>query len=283
MRRLQLGDREGERLFSYGLDQSPALRAFLARGGPGLTLAGTYLNRQVLGPYSNIVDGVEAPEATDLTSFVPRARELGPADYEPGAVGRLLPWLRNAAVSRVLSLDPLSHPDLELLATVPAGPPGLAIHAYRLAVPWPRAYVACRVHQGLSREVALAVPYREGFEPTREAAVEGGDPATCRRGQARRVAFVPGRERYEVEADGTGYLVTRGSFARGWRARVDGRPAPVLLANGKHRAVPLPAGAREVTLCYRPPGLGAGLGLTLLSVLALVALWIRAAPGRGGR
>ena len=282
MRLLRLEALEGERVFSYGLDQSPAFRAFLARGGTGLTLAGTYLNRQILAPYSNIVDRVETPEATDLTSFVPRARELGPADYDPAAVARLLPWLRNAAVSRVLSLDPLSHPHLELMVAVRAGPPGLAIHAYRLAEPWPRAYVACGVEQGSRREAALAAPYRPGFEPAGDVVIEGGGRATCRSGRVRRIAFAAGRERYEVQADGTAFLVMRDSFARGWRARVDGLEAPVLRANGKHRAVPLPAGAREVSLRYHPPGLRVGLALTLLSVLVLLALWMRAPPKRAG-
>ena len=113
-------------MFSYGLDHSPAFRAFLARGGPELTLAGLYLHRQMLGPYTNMLDGIPAPEATDLTAFSPRPRELEPALYEPRAVDQLLPWLRNAAVTRVLSLDPLTHADLVPLGTVAPGPPALA-------------------------------------------------------------------------------------------------------------------------------------------------------------
>jgi len=74
--------------------------------------------------------------------------------------------------------------------------------------------------------------------------------------------------------------VTRDSFARGWRAFVDGTEAPVLRANGKHRAVPVPAGEHEVALRYDPPGLASGLWLSLLSILAGVGLWVRAAPGR---
>jgi len=284
MERLELATPDGERVFSYGLQQSPSFREFLGRGGPGLTLVGTYLNRQILAPYTNVLDQVETPEATDLTSFVPRDRELEPSDYDPAAVPRLLPWLRNAAVSRVVSLDPLSHPDLSLMAVVPVGPPGLAIHAYRLADPWPRAYVACRVVAGVSREEALFAPYREGFEPAGEVALEGGGVATtCRSGRARRTAFVPGQERYEVESDGAGYLVTRDSYARGWRARVDGHEAPVLRANGKHRAVPLPGGAREVRLSYHPPGLRVGLVATGLSLLSLLALWIQAPSSKGDR
>ncbi len=87
---LPLRDREGGRVFSYGLDHSPAFRAFLARGGPELTLAGLYLHRQMLGPYTNMLDGIPAPEATDLTAFAPRsprarARELRAAGRRPPA------------------------------------------------------------------------------------------------------------------------------------------------------------------------------------------------------
>jgi hypothetical protein len=281
-RALGLADLGGGRVFSYGVDESPAFREFLARGGPGLTLAGTWIDRQVLAPYSNVVDRVESPEATDLTSFVPRPRELGPDDYAPAAVNGLLPWLRQAGVVRVLSLDPLHHPDLELLADVPLGPPGLALHVYRLADAWPRAYVACRVTQATGQRDALRRPYEPGFDPSHEVALERAAAADCSGGSARRAAFVPGAERYVVDADGAGLLVTRESFARGWRAAVDGRPAPVLRADGKHRAVPIPAGHHEVVLRYQPPGLSLGLTLTALSAaLALAAWWT--APLRGRR
>jgi hypothetical protein len=278
---LRLDDLGGQRVFSYGLDHSPAFGAFLSRGGEGLTLAGTFLSRQVLSPYSNILDRVEAPEATDLTSFVPRVRELGPENYEPGRVGRLLPWLRNAAVGRVVSLDPLSHPDLESLAVVPAAVPGVAIYVYRLSAPWPRSYVACRAAPAPSVEEALGAPYREGFDPWRDVSVEGEPSSSCREGESRRLEWVPGAERYAVETDGAGYLVTRDSFARGWRAWVDGVETPVRRANGKHRAVSVPAGAHEVVLRYEPPGWKAGLLLTGLSVVAGLALWM--APVRGRR
>ena len=280
MTALHLDDLEGQRVFSYGLDHSPAFGAFLARGGPRLTLAGTFLSRQVLAPYSNIIDRVETPEAKDLTSFVPRARELGPDNYAPEAVARLLPWLRNAAVSRVVSLDPLVDPELEEMATVPAGPPGLALHVYRLARPWPRAHIACRVVPAPVGEMALGVPYRDGFDRTRDVGLEKGPRADCRVGRARRIAAVPGAERYRVEADGTGYLVVRASFARGWRAWVDDAEVPVVRANGKHRAVPVPAGEHDVLLRYDPPGLWPGLVLTGLSVLVGLTAWAAAGPVR---
>lgn len=276
---LPLHDPESGRVFSYGLDNSPAFRQFLARGGKDLTLAGTFVHRQILGPYVNVIDRIETPEATDLTAFAPRPRELDPALYAPGEIRRLLPWLRNAGVSRVLSLDPLAAPGLIPLGAVAAGPPGLSIHAYALEDPWPRALVACRVLDEPDPERALLAPYGAGFDPRREVALSGALPARCRGGRARRTASIPGEERYEVVLDAYGYLVTRDSYARGWRATVDGVPAPVLRADGKHRAVPLAGGTHEVVLRYHPPGLALGLVLTGVSVLVAAALVARRGDG----
>jgi hypothetical protein len=277
---MPLRDPAGGRLFSYGLDHSPAFRDFLARGGRDLTLAGFFLHRQILGPYSNVLDRVEAAEASDLTAFAPRARELGSRLYDPGAVDRLVPWLRNAAVTRILSLDPLSHPDLVPLGTVAPGPPGLSIRLYGLEGAWSRAQVACRVIDEPDPERALLRPYAPGFDPGREVVLAGAPQASCSRGRVVRGGGTPGEERFEVEADGSGYLLSRASYARGWRARVDGEDAPVLRANGKHRAVPVPAGRHEVVLRYEAPGLGLGVALTGLALLASAAAWIVAGRSR---
>jgi hypothetical protein len=262
------------RVFSYGLDHSPAFRAYLGRGGPRLGLASFYVNRQILAPYNNVLDDAEAPEATDLTSFVPRARELGPADYDPSKAGALVPFLRNASVSRVLSLDPLDAAELSPLPPVEVVP-GVAAHGYAVRDPWPRAMLACRVVEAADAEDARQRPYAPGFDPRRDVALEGPAEVSCRHGSARVESCVPGDERYAVASDGPGLLVTRYSFARGWRASVDGQPAPVLRANGKHRAVAVPAGTHEVRLRYDPPGLRTGIALASLAVGGAALLWWR--------
>jgi hypothetical protein len=286
MSALPLRDPAGGRIFSYGLDHSPAFREFLGRGGPELTLAGFFLHRQLLGPYTNVLDGLEAAEASDLTAFAPRARELGPGLYDPAAVDRLVPWLRNAAVTRVLSLDPLSHPDLVPLGTVAPGPPGLVIRLYGVERAFSRAQIACRVIEERDPERAILRPYAPGFDAERDVVLASGPAGRCSRGRVTRRGGRAGEERFDVEADGDAYLVSRASFARGWVARVDGEDAPVLRANGKHKAVPVPAGRHEVVLSYEPPGLGLGLALTALALLASAAGWIaapRPAPPARGR
>jgi hypothetical protein len=243
----------------------------------------------MLGPYTNMLDGIPAPEATDLTAFAPRSPELEPANYEPEGVDHLLPWLRNAAVTRVLSLDPLRHAELLPLGTVAPGPPGLLVHLYAVESAWPRTHVACRVIEERDTERALLRPYSPGFDPQRDVVLEPGRAsvvdgplaATCTRGRARLTAESSGEERVEVEANASGYLVVRGSYARGWRARVDGVPAPVLRANGKHRAVAIPAGKHEVVLRYVAPGFAAGVAVSLVSLVAAALLW--RAAGREAR
>ena len=284
---LQLSALDGGRVFSYGLDHSPAFRELSLRGGPALELTSSFLHRQLLGPYANVLDRVEAPEAMAPAALLPRPRELGPELYDVARVGELLPWLRNSGVARVLSLDPLSHPELVPLATIPAGPPGVAIHAYGFDS-WPRASLACRATPVASREQALGVPYRKGFDPWREVAVEeqGGGPddalaATCTKGRARRTWSTVGEEHYEVTSNASAYLVVRASHARGWLAHVDGVPAPVVRANGKHRAVAVSAGRHEVVLRYAPPGLVPGLALSVVSLL--VASLLFATGARRGR
>jgi hypothetical protein len=263
------------RIFSYGVDQSPSFRRLLAAGGPRLSLASFYVNRQVLGPYNNILDRAYATEATDLTSFVPRSRELGARDYDPPAVASLLPWLRNAGVSRILSLDALEHVDLRHLGEVPVVPPLATIRVYGLARPAPSAYVACRAVKVSGTEEALAAPYSAGFDLGRDVSLEVEGRASCTTGTATRTSHSAGEEQYATEADSDGYLVVRSSFARGWKAQLDGRPVAVLRANGKHRAVPVPAGRHEVALRYEPPGLHAGLAVGACSWLVLAFAFVR--------
>ena len=275
MKALRLDDLGGGRVFSYGPDQSPAFRRFLGEPTPARGLWSFFVIRQMLAPYANVLDRVESPEAKDLTSFVPRPPELTPEDYRPEAVGTILPRLRNAAVSRVVSLDPLAHPDLRLITTVAAGAPGLQLHAYEVAGPWPRAYLGCRVLAASSALDAFRRPFLAGFDPHRDVALEAAGHAACGTGAVARGRALPGEERYEVQSDGPGYLVTRDSFARGWTAAVDGTPTPVLRANGKHRAVAVPAGRHVVEMQYRPPNLRAGLALMALACAACGALFVR--------
>lgn len=66
-------------------------------------------------------------------------------------------------------------------------------------------------------------------------------------------------------------LVLSEIITPGWRATLDGRPAELLTANHAFRALALPSGEHVVELRYRPRGLYAGLGVSLVTMVVLAA------------
>jgi membrane protein YfhO len=279
IRSLRLDALSGGRVFSYGLDASPSFRRFLASGTPGLGLWSFFLSRQVVAPYANVIDRVELAFGKDLTAFLPRAPELDAEEYDPARVGQILGRLRSAAVTRVVSLDRLAHPDLGLIAEIPAGPPAVALHVYALAASWPRSYVACRVVPASGAEDALGRALAADVRPDLDVILEAPAPAGCTRGSVTRASSAPGDEEYGVESDGPAVLVTRDSFAPGWTATVDGQEVGVLRANGKHRAVPLAAGRHRVRLRYAPPVLFPAVWATVVAAAAAAFIAVRGKRG----
>ena len=63
-----------------------------------------------------------------------------------------------------------------------------------------------------------------------------------------------GRNAVEIEAEAPdgGFLVLHDPWHPWWRARVDGRPAPILRADLLFRAVPLPPGRHHVAFTFEP-------------------------------
>ena len=77
----------------------------------------------------------------------------------------------------------------------------------------------------------------------------------------------------EVSADGPGVVNVIESYDPGWRAQVDGRPAPVIAANGFTLAAAVTAGKHTVRFHYSTPGRKLGLALSCAAA-ALLALLI---------
>jgi len=83
-----------------------------------------------------------------------------------------------------------------------------------------------------------------------------------------------GLQRVEVEfsAPNGGFVVLADRWDSGWRARLDGRPIPVLRAFGVLRAVRVPPGSGRVSFVYRPRSVAAG-GLISLAMAVGLAAW----------
>jgi hypothetical protein len=239
---------EGGRVFTCEPLVSPAyLQARMARfARHEVWMPAVY--RETLTPDFNMNPAAASAYSRDLTMLVPTERVFPPGTGSCLAFDGIAERLRAAGVAHVVSLDDLVHPALALRALVqPMAVSPLAIRVYALRDP---------------------LPLRAVTEPARgrvTLTAEGADAL-----------------RMEVEADRPATVVVRDAYAAGWRAWVDGVGTPISRADGRHRAVAVPAGRSVVELRYRPPRLIAGLVITLTSAAIAALLWRSSLDPRGG-
>lgn len=271
----------------------PGLGYVLERGAEVRAACGPGAGGRVLAPAETLA-GV--PLAARLA-----APQGYPESLPPGRTRRLLEaaglapervlaldWTRLARAGAVLDLldvtcvvaEPGRAAALQPLGFAPAGRLGDGRVAYARAGSG-RAWVAASTRRVADGEEALAAVLDPRFVPVETAIVEEAAGAVCgaeRCAPAGRVVSVearPGRLGIAVEAPAGGLLVVRESHFPGWRARIDGRPTPVVRADYALVAVPLPAGARTVELWYRPRGFAWAVGAALLGVALLAGGGIR--------
>jgi hypothetical protein len=148
-----------------------------------------------------------------------------------------------------------------------------------------RAFVAEKTTVVTDDAAALEAVTAADFD-VRHVVLEGPAEPTAGGRVERIEPNPPGDERWRVTAEGPdgGYLVASLDWYPGWRARVDGRPAPVVRADYAFLAVHVPAGAHAVELRYVPRGFDAALVACAAGVAAVgvaVALLVAARFRRG--
>jgi hypothetical protein len=292
LRRLDL--RESPRLYVYDYHTFPeTAERLVGRGDPyrtpaappgmdGRVLAALALRDYLpprlgglfglLGSYEYDTLGLYPRDLNDLAFFL-RHVEGTPVH---------LKLLRMGAVGMVLSLHRAGLEGLHLEQALPSLFPE-PILVWRVPGAQPRSWVVGRTRVADAGQAfqALVDP---AFDPSREAIVAEGE-ALAGQGdfaaEARLTTPGPDRVRVDAEASGRGLLVLADAYDPGWRASVDGRPAPVLRANIAFRGVALPAGRHTVEMVYRPSSAKRGLAVSCASLL--VTAVIAAARGRGGR
>jgi hypothetical protein len=79
------------------------------------------------------------------------------------------------------------------------------------------------------------------------------------------------RVEIQTNSDARRLLVVSDTYYPGWRATIDGTPAPILLANYAFRAVSVPAGAHTIVMRYRPLSVYAGAVISLVAWAAIAA------------
>ncbi len=204
---------------------------------------------------------------------------------EQGRGGRLGTWLGFPGVAPealgLLGVRAFASPS----SPADAAPSWIAVGGM------PRAYLVHSIlpatdEMDAVRQMAELVPRFTAGRLRQEAVVEGMGTTTALGapdpGDA--VAKVEDgldRVALKTRSASAALLVLLDTYAEGWRAEVDGRPATIRPANLAFRAVDVPAGVHEVVFRYAPRSVQWGEGLTTLGLLLLLVAVLLAR--RGGR
>ncbi len=156
-----------------------------------------------------------------------------------------------------------------------------AADVYEYPFSLPRSAVFSNVIAVDTPQAAMTAIRRPEFDPWRQVVVEAppGDVASLA-GQTPELARAAHIESYDAERvviaarlEKPGLLLLTDSNYPGWKATVDGRPAPVLKANYLFRGVMLAPGSHRVEFRYAPASYAAGYGISFCSAL-ITAAWV---------
>lgn len=90
--------------------------------------------------------------------------------------------------------------------------------------------------------------------------------------------FAAHRAEGEVDTPAPALVVIAQSHYPAWRARVNGQTVPLWPANHAFQALAVPAGKHRVEVVYHDRWFFRGLALSLLTLAAMVFLWVRTRP-----
>jgi len=147
-----------------------------------------------------------------------------------------------------------------------AGP--AVVYERRAAMPRVRWMANARVVPSapeLLRQLKVGVP------PNTVLLAAAGPGASGRDGRVRVTSDTTDAMTISVDAQGAGYVEIADDLQHGWKATIDGRPAPLVPADHALVAVPTPAGRHELKLSYHPKGFKPGVLISIASVLLTLA------------
>jgi hypothetical protein len=159
---------------------------------------------------------------------------------------------------------------------------GSTVYLYRLPGDNPPAWVAPAMVKA-GEEATAGTILDPRFDPLRVAVIDSAAPV-----QAQTLAALPAPlnitpriTRYDAghiamelsaPAPAGSALVVSENYFPGWRATVNGQPAPVVRADYNLIGVPLPAGATRISLDFTDAAYRTGKMVTILAVLLALAL-----------
>jgi hypothetical protein len=139
----------------------------------------------------------------------------------------------------------------------------------------PRAFVPRRVESVADDRERFAKLVAPRFDPRAVAYVE--TPVAlpeAARGRASIIVETPMAVTLAVAMETPGLVVLTDRWDKGWRARLNGNPVPILRADHALRGVVVPQGSGILEFSYEPASFSRGLLLSALAVLVLAGLWL---------
>ncbi len=153
----------------------------------------------------------------------------------------------------------------------------------RLNDAMPRAwFVPYAIHNANDDQVLAAIS-SDAFDPWYLAYIADASPVVLPAPPIRRETsrsahaadfqrITPEHARVVVNAPADGLLVlSENYYYPGWRAVVDGTPAPILRANVALSAVPVRAGTKQVEFIFDPWSVKVGIAITVVTLLVIIA------------
>jgi hypothetical protein len=227
--------------------------------------------RQSLFPFSGINDGLRYVFNRDFFALYPSdQREIRRAS-SGWTEAQLLKYLRSLGCEYLLGPNPLKSVPREtrLFEGFP-----LSLQDIGTGRTFPYLVQAAVVGVGETEKWKLFAA--DDFDPFATAIVENAIPgvadSTIRgTGEVAIIRETQGRAAYRTRTAAPAILVFRGNWAPGWKARIDGKNAPVLKVNLGLKGVRIPEGSHSVEIRYLPAGFIVGAVLSGLTLLVLLA------------
>jgi hypothetical protein len=165
--------------------------------------------------------------------------------------------------------DPPAAPDIETVLN----DPDLDLRLIRLKNVRPRAFwvpaAVAAPDGGVAEQLVKTVDRDKFVVVTTRDPVGPADPGEQTMKPARITRYEPERVELTVDAPAAGWLVLMDRHYPGWRAEVDGRPAPIALADGVGRGVRVQAGRHEVVFRFASSTVRVGAAISGVAWLAL--------------
>lgn len=205
------------------------------------------LLRDLIEPNTNLLWNIDTADGysglvPDRLSWVwGAAEQLSMADRVPAGSAQWRRVLETFSVTRVIAVRRIRAEGVKPLNdTVP--------FVYEMSNALPRVRVVGGARFVRSRADAEATFFDRGFDPRTEIVVEGDGESRSPSSPGTAKMVVDRVQSLEIEAQMSerGYLVLSDTFFPSWRAYVDDRPAPILLANLNQRAIALDPGPHAI-------------------------------------